>query len=479
MSNRVFNVLVVEDDKELSSFIESIFQSKFQQVNVVTARSRKTAFEILDNKVFFDYVTLDLSIPDIDGSFDIDASNGLAVLGKITEVSSGTPVLVLTGTSTVDMIQDFLSHSNLIDVWGNGNRRGTIEHLTKARIGDLTDKIHQISQDFLSSLNVELLTSSLTLPIKHDRLLRVFINSQGASLGTIRQIGGGLSSAKVYSVHIQDRTGCTLHLAICKCGPKEDINRDAQNYHSYINRLKPDATPRILGHLEYSAGDSSGVFYGLAENYDASFFKASLDNELSGKLMQSIKQMLAPWHLNTIQNHKLISEVRAQLVSDNTAERLIKEFDLNEAPAFESMGVNCKTSCTHGDFHGENILLDIPSHKATLIDYGDVNEGVSIIDPLTLECSFLFHQKTSDLLSDWPTETNLENWENLEAYLEGCPFKESIVFCRKWVTELGVGNRELAACLYTYALRQLKYKDTNKNYAISLINTAYRLYEQS
>lgn len=479
MSNRVFNVLIVEDDIELSSFIESIFQSKFQQVNVVKACSRNAAFETLDNKDFYDYITLDLSIPDIDGSFDTDASNGLAVLGKITEASPGTPVLVLTGTSTVDMIQDFLSHSNLIDIWGNNNKRGTIEHLTKARISDLNDKIHQISLDFISSLNVELVTNSLALPIKHDRLIRVFINSQGASLGMIRQIGGGLSGANVYSVQIQDHKGCTLHLAICKCGPKEDITRDAQNYFSYINRLKPEATPRILGHLEYSAGDSNGVFYGLAENYDASFFDASLSNKLIEELMQSIKHMLAPWHVNTIQNHKLISEVRAQLVSDTTAERLIKEFELTKAPAFEAMVVNCKTSCTHGDFHGENILLDIPSHKATLIDYGDVNEGVSIIDPLTLECSFLFHKKTSELLSDWPTEKNLENWENLDAYVEGCPFKESIVFCRRWTTELGVGNRELAACLYTYALRQLKYEDTNKDYAISLINTAYRLYEQS
>lgn len=479
VSNRVFNVLVVEDDTELSDLIESTFNSKFLQVNVIKAFSRNAAFEILDSEAFFDYVTLDLSIPDIDGSFDTDASNGLAVLGKIIEVSSGTPVLVLTGTSTVDMIQDFLNHSNLTDIWGSGNTRGTIEHLTKSRIGELADKIAQINQEFSSSFNVELVTNTLELPIKHDRLLRVFINSRNASLGIIRQIGGGLSAAKVYSVLVQDVSGRTLHAAICKCGPKEDINSDAKNYHNYINRLKPDATPRILGHLEYAAGDSSGVFYGLAENYETSFFEASLNQEFGGGLMQAIKQMLAPWHQNMRQDQKLIREIRSQLVSDTIAERLIKEFGLTEALNFETMPVICKTSCTHGDFHGENILLDISSQKATLIDYGDVCEGVSIIDPLTLECSFLFHPKTSDALSVWPTETNRENWENLEAFVDGCPFKESIIFCRTWTTELGVGNRELAACLYAYALRQLKYEGTNKEHAISLINTAYRLYQQS
>ncbi|ENB1602451.1 response regulator [Vibrio parahaemolyticus] len=479
MSNRLFNVLIVEDDEELSGMIENIFQSKCAQVNIKKAVSRDAAFELLEKEPFFDYVTLDLTIPNIDYSFEKDAANGMAVLGRITEISSGTPVLILTGTSTADMIQDFLDHSNQIDIWGTGTNRGTIEHLTKSRFADLSDKIENIYKEFSSTLNVELLTHSLRLPIEHDRLLRVFINSQKGCLGDIRQIGGGLSRAKVYSVHIKDSSGGTIHRAICKCGPKDDINSDAQNYKDFINRLRPDATPRLLGHLKHAAGNMSGVFYGLAENYDESFFNTSLRNNLNDDLEIAIKYMLDRWHSNMIQVQKTIGEVRSQLLSDEVANELFIKFELTNAPYFEAMLVNCKVSCTHGDFHGENILLDITSNKATLIDYGDVCEGVSILDPLTLECSFLFHPSTQDMLSGWPTQKNLANWEDIDIYVEGCPFSRSIRFCREWAINIGVGNRELAACLYAYALRQLKYQDTNKEYALSLIESAYRLYDMS
>lgn len=479
MSNRLFNVLIVEDDKELSEMIEDIFKNKCDQVHITKAFTRDAAFELLNGDTFFDYVTLDLTIPNIDGSFEKDATNGMAVLGKITEVSSGTPVLILTGTSTIDMIQDFLSHASQVDIWGTGKTRCTIEHLTKLHLADLPDKIEQIYQEFSSILDVELVTHSLILPTEHDRLLRVFINSQKGCLGNIRPIGGGLSKAKVYSVHIKDASGHTIHRAICKCGSKGDINSDADNYLNFINRLRPDATPRLLGHLKYSAGDCSGVFYGLAENYDESFFEASLNDNLNDELEASIKYMLERWHLNISQTRKSIKEVRSQLVSDDVAAELFTKFGLTEAPAFESMAVLCKISCTHGDFHGENILLDVPSNRATLIDYGDVGEGISILDPLTLECSFLFHPSTQNRLSGWPTQHNLDNWDNLNVYLDGCSFKRSIIFCRNWADEVGVGNRELAACLYSYSLRQLKYPDTNKDYAISLIKVSYRLYEQS
>ncbi|UKA01951.1 response regulator [Photobacterium damselae] len=479
MSNRHFNVLVVEDDSDIADFIASTFKAECAQVNISIVSSRDEAFELLGSGAFFDYVTLDLSIPDVSGSFEKDASNGLAVLGKVIEVSAGTPILILTGTSTPDMFQDFLGNSNQVDIWGTGKERGTIEHLTKTRIGELSDKIKKAYSEFSSILEVELLTGAESLPIEHDRLIRVFTNFYGGSLGEVRQIGGGLSVAKVYSVQIKDTSGCIIHRAICKCGPKEDIKVDADNYQSFINRLKPEATPRILGHFRYAAGSICGVFYGLAENYDDSFFGASLNVVLDEELETSIKSMLVPWHSSSRHVRKTIRDIRQQLVTDETATKLYEQFNLVEAHAFESQGVNCKVSCTHGDFHGENILLDVPSKKATLIDYGDVSEGVSIIDPLTLECSFLFHPATIGKLGSWPTKDNLANWENLDAYVDGCPVEKSIRFCREWAYEIGVGNRELAASLYSYALRQLKYDDTDKEIAISLIGASYRLYEQS
>lgn len=479
MSNRKFNVLIVEDEKDISEFIEAAFIKCCDQINITKVTSRDEAFRLFDSGVFFDYVTLDLSIPNEPDNFEKDSANGMAVLGKIVELSHGTPILILTGTSTPDMIQDFLSNSSRVDIWGSGIERGTIEHLTKSKIGDLSNKIQEVYSEFYSILEVELITENLSIPIKYDRILRVFINKLGGSLGTIHSIGGGMSKAKVYFVKIQDNSGCIIHNAICKCGPKEDINLDALNYDNFINRLRPEATPRKLGHLKYAASSSCGVLYGLAEEYEASFFKASLSVQLDDEIESAIKYMLGPWHSSSKQERKSIKEIRQQLVTDEVADELFSKYQLSNAESFESKSVNCKVSCTHGDFHGENILLNVPSKKATLIDYGDVCEGVSILDPLTLECSFLFHPSTKGSLSDWPKEQNIENWHDVDVYAEGCEFEKSIKFCRSWIRELGIGNRELAACLYSYSLRQLKYDDTNKGYAVALINVAYGLYEIS
>jgi hypothetical protein len=73
----------------------------------------------------------------------------------------------------------------------------------------------------------------------------------------------------------------------------------------------------------------------------------------------------------------------------------------------------------------------------------------------------------------------LDNWASAEEYLVDCPYRDEIELCRKWISDIGATNCELAACLYSCALRQLKYDDTDKNRAIALINTAFMLYKES
>lgn len=477
--NRQFNVLIVEDETDIFEYIESVFTSLGRNISITRASSRDEAIELLNNETnFFDYISLDLTMPAETGSFEKDPANGLAVLGTIVKTSSGTPVLILTATSTIEMIQEFLQFSHNVDIWGGGNYRATIEHLTKARIYELKDKLIDVYSEFSSIMAVEILSDGLELPIEHDRLIRFFVNHLKGCVAEVKAIGGGLSSAKVYSLNILDSSGNLIYRAICKCGPKKDIDEDAANYQTYINRLKPDATPRILGHHKFSAKSNSGVCYGLAENYNNSFFNVS-SSDLIDELQNSITDMLAPWHSLKLQSRKSIKDIRRMLVKDDVAEELIKKYNLEDtAFTFEAELVYCKISCIHKDFHGENILLDVASSKATLIDYGDVSEGVCILDPLTLECSFLFHP-SSKISTDWPTEENLSNWIDLDKFLDGCPIPEKIRFCRNWTNELGLGNRELAACLYSYALRQLKYPNTNKEIALKLINIAFSIYDIS
>lgn len=356
-------------------------------------------------------------------------------------------------------------------------------HLSKLKINLLNEIIEKIYITFSKILSVEIRPAqSLNLPIEHDRLIRIFVNSVGGSIGKIKQIGGGLSDAKVYAVEVDDIYGSRIYNSICKCGKHIDIDTDAQNYTKYINRLTPEASPRIFGHYQFGAKSSHGVFYGFAENHNDSFFKAMCEKRISQELFASIKSLFIPWHSASTYKNDTIANIRRMLVNDEKTEELIKKYDIEHcSKRFEKKSVTYKHSCIHSDLHGENILLNTESKKAVLIDYGDINEGAIILDIITLECSSLFHPSIKDYieLGDWPTDIDINNWNNEKNYISNCPFPDSVVFCRSWLKDLDIGNREIAAGLYSYSLRQLKYPETNKQVAISLIKKAYDLYELS
>lgn len=474
MSNRNCHVLCVEDEDEVRSFLLSELKEVSPKVEVTFATCRDDAVAMFEGNHFFDFITLDLTIPTEAGSFEKSSKNGLAVLGAATSLSPGTPILILTGTSTPEMIAEFLRNSNNLDIWSSGDSRPTVSHLTKSNIAKLPLEIAPRVAAILALSEVELSYTFEQLPLPHDRLFRIFAKKFNAVVVNINVIGGGYSDAKVYSLELHDARGVQLHRCVAKCGERTEIDVDAQNFDTYVGRLEPEATPRKLDHLRYGASDSSAVFYGLASSYPDSFFSACDKGLITPQIHSSLVSILSNWHDHPVQERKQIRDIRRSLLSDKHFDKLVEEYDLGKVLDFEDNYLQCNISCIHGDLHGENILVSTEKSGSTLIDYGDVMTGCSILDPLTLECSFLFHAKSPG--SSWPSIDTLNKWSSLEEYLEGCPYSDDIRFCRQWITRLGVSNRELAACLYSYSLRQLKYRDTDKDRALTLINVAFDLY---
>lgn len=478
MNSRNFFVLCIEDEEEIRGFLLSeLNRLSNYKVQVTFATSRDEAASILEDGCFFDFITLDLTIPITPGSFEKSPANGLALLGMAKNICPGTPVLILTGTSTLRMMSQFLETSNNVDVWSEGNSRPTVSHLEKADISEFSDTLSPCVSAVISLNEIELSYSFGKLPISHDRLIRIFAKKNGAGFVRIDVIGGGYSDAKVYSLVLNDERGVELHRCIAKCGKRQDIDIDSDNFNKRISRLKPGATPRQIDHLRYGAGINSAVFYGLATEHEHSFFSASDARLISHEMLESLEDILSNWHDKKVEERRQIKDIRRSLLSDDKADSLISLYSMVEAYNFEENFVQCRVSCIHGDLHGENILVDIDNSVTTLIDYGDVMEECAILDPLTLECSFLFHAGSPS--KEWPSPLALNKWASIDEYLKDCPYSKEIRFCRQWIDRIGVGNRELAACLYSYALRQLKYDDTDKDRAQRLIRVAFELYDRS
>ena len=186
---------------------------------------------------------------------------------------------------------------------------------------------------------------------------------------------------------------------------------------------------------------------------------------------------MARWIEGVPETRRSIGQIRRRLLSDESLDEVREAFGLDWIQEFENRDIQARWGCSHGDLHGFNVLVS-PAGVA-LIDYGDVRDGPASLDPVTLELSLLFHPDAPDGARTWPSAEQAREWGNLEAYLEDCPFPCFVQECRDWALRVGAGAREVAASAYSYLVRQLKYDDTDKDLALSLLDGVRSFYAGS
>jgi hypothetical protein len=127
----------------------------------------------------------------------------------------------------------------------------------------------------------------------------------------------------------------------------------------------------------------------------------------------------------------------------------------------------------HRDLHGLNILVR-NEQEQLLIDYAEVGPAPACLDPLILELSLLFHPACRDLCTNWPTVERGQHWADINAFLINCPFDSFLRACRTWAFDSGPGDKAVFATAYSYAVRQIKYSDTDHELAIAIAQAAYK-----
>jgi Ser/Thr protein kinase RdoA (MazF antagonist) len=98
-----------------------------------------------------------------------------------------------------------------------------------------------------------------------------------------------------------------------------------------------------------------------------------------------------------IRNKITINELRKRTVSDDDVSNLSERYDLRWIQEVERISVNIRMSCIHGDLHIENVFVS-DNDEPVLIDFGDVDDGSTALDPITLEFSMFTHPSTKDLI---------------------------------------------------------------------------------
>jgi hypothetical protein len=224
--------------------------------------------------------------------------------------------------------------------------------------------------------------------------------------------------------------------------------------------------------VEAGAADWGGVFYTLAAEYDRSLFELlRVDAAAGTRLVGRLRTIEDPWRVSARATNVKVRDVRRLLVSDEEVDRMQGEFPGGWRD-FEARELSIRRGCQHGDMHGLNVLT-APGDRGVLIDYGEVtDQAPACLDTAVLELSLVFHPAASGIRGAWRTAENARAWDQLDDYLVGCPAPEFVRACRSWAFAVSAGDREVYATVYSSAVRQLKYGDTDHEIARAIATSA-------
>jgi hypothetical protein len=68
-------------------------------------------------------------------------------------------------------------------------------------------------------------------------------------------------------------------------------------------------------------------------------------------------------------------------------------------------------------------------------------------------------------------------WLDLPRFTAGCAFGPLIAACREWANGEAASPEEVVAVVYAYAVRQLKYANTDKQLARALIRACLEYFQ--
>ena len=470
-------ILLVEDEKTaIDAFCELLRGLPGSPVPAI-ARSRDSAVAQL-HESFFDLMILDLKIPTTDTSESLAPEYGFDVFGVAREVAPGMPVYLVTGSSVEAFVVELLKNKQEVDIWSSG-KISTVSVTKKLELDELERNLLPFVRGPHLLADVELEKNGTNLEVQEERLLRIFAKRFQGARCIVRELKGGLSGARVFSLQVFNPAGGIIHNSIAKVSSLDEVRNEKQRYEQYIHRLPPGVTPRMLTCLEFGGKATAAIFYGLADGHDSSFFRFALQQPVQcATAVEAVSNGLSSWRKAAGEERRSVVDIRRLQIEDGIRAAVLERFPIPWSDDFESRQVQTRWGCIHGDFHGLNVLLTDAGVPA-IIDYGDISEGPLCHDPITLEFSLLFHPASLVAHGEWPTIDAARDWFNLDDYVRGCPCEDYVRACRNWAINAAVGRRDLAAVAYSYFLRQLKFEKTNKDLALAFLEGSKCLWEST
>ena len=462
------DVLLVEDELGWAESITRALADSAPNVTITHAQSRDSAFAELETGAF-DLLICDLRLPPDDGGLDISEEHGFAVHERAAVLSPGTPCYFLTGYGTLANLSSALAAGRQEDLFGDGVRHELVRYYPKAQLPECVDAITAFAASYA---HLDQIVVEGPVAGRDAVALRIFARRLQGTRIVASRIGGGLSSARTFTVRLYgDAPNDFRGAAFVKVAGSGSIQDERTRYQR--------AMPAFLGAGTYAPhaddvvagiGKSSAAFYALAEGYEQDLFDVlDRDPDTAAQVVTRLADRLEPW-LGTHQpDHVQLGTLRARRIVDAELQPHLDGTLPEQIALVEQRPLQLRCCNQHGDLHAGNVLVNAEGIPL-VIDYGDVGIAPAGLDAVILELGLLFHPKSPLRGHEWVNPTQIRKWRDLDTYVLGCPAAPFVIACRQWALQCATPE-QVVALAYSHALRQLKYPDVDSSIAASVVTS--------
>lgn len=463
-------ILLVEDKIDFAQVIEKAIRA-IDGCELSWKRSKSGALAALGDE-HFDVVILDRRIPTEDGFLDDHQDHGWAVFQAIVEQQPGTSVWFLTGTVDADFPTEVLNaHGKRGDIHSCGREDALYQVFWKDKMTDCVAAVGVFRGEVQQTDGIHLaqVGTPANLRAEEVRLLKLFGRRHQGARVEVRVLQGGLSGARVFRVSVLNAVGAVMITSVARIGGFEDIATEREKYRTEIVKLANGAFPPVTAEFSHGAAGFAGIFYQVVGAEVRSLFDELTANPTAAAMAAGrLQQDQATWHGARKVERVRVSTVRRALIGDVTLQMHNHHLGGIDLAAVENVEIDVARCVQHCDLHCGNVLFD-DGGRPMIIDYPDTGGAFASLDPITLELSPIFHKDAPDR-AGWPTEAQASQWPDLNAYCAGAAYEPFIRSCRAWAECVAESPHEVLAVAYSYALRQLKYEDTDKALVRAIVN---------
>ena len=461
-------ILLVEDDDTEAEEFTALLERMGIPAETVRAESREEALAALVRSPF-DLLVLDLEIPAFTGSLDKSVNYGFAVYEKANDVLTGAPIAIITGHRDERQTREIMAKRGPKDLFGFGEEP-SIRVFYKDEIEDYLAWIRGLSRQLTvtESIVIEIDGEEFSLSREQARVLKIAANRCGCTRIVVSNLSGYSDSLTV-KASFYDSDQHRRDTYVAKLDGLETVGNEARRFEQIAGRLPAAAFAPLGLSVVAGCGAVGGNFYTIEPSAPSLFEFASESPSDAGRVVRRLQSLTELWREATNTRTRLVRELRQEALPDGSmssyrqrSQALWREF--------ENLSVELPYGLQHGDLHGMNVFARNGS-EPLIIDFGNVDTLPTCYDPMALEFGSLFHNASPIAGSSWPTVAQARRWFDAEQYFVDCPIAEFLQECRQWL--IGTTDRiGIAAVVYSYALRQLRYDDTDEDIAMAIADGA-------